>query len=447
MTNNIKSFSDIINTSPTNNFKTPSIQDITWRQVNNRNYKTIKSNQIYKINSQLLDIINNFTQIYKSLKIKHNINLTSTNITTLFIIRYDKTKESHIIYTNLNILVFIKHNLFKYNTDQDSVFDMFDTLDKNPDFTKFNFEIIEYIKNYTKQDVLERKQIYYNLLFKQNTSQNNNQENSQDITQDLSLDKIYVKRIQLYHDLIYKQLNSFRSFTSFIYILNNIFNNKKFILGYHKKLTDTEIFDIAVNSSKFKAALLTHSRRSFNITTLETFKAKNIIDLILRIDFLKIKYNTINNGYNDNFSILESQQLYDQTLLTKQKNIILRNLFIRSQLILLEDDKTFTNNNINYQDVYQYAYMITNKRTRQKYVGFSYNNTAFKKYILEFYNKALSGNIKQNKLLKNMSEAFYNDLDFKIIKIKTLEDTKIDIQDYVNKMIIKYNTKTAGLNN
>jgi len=258
-------------------------------------------------------------------------------------------------------------------------------------------------------------------------------------------DKLLETRILLYYDLIKNQVTSFKQFTGYIYILTNIFNNKQFVFGYNRKLLNKDVFTLVeINSGKFNNAVLKYGRRAFNVILIEEFNCKTTIELLLKLDYYKMKLSSITGGYNDNYSLNESVNLFADKLTAKIKISVLKILFLRTQLLLLEQDLSFENIE-NFSKIYGYVYLITNKVTKARYVGYNYNNKTLKQVITDLYQEAITS-IKSSKLQVALSTEIYSNFSFQIIKSKSFNDTTTDLASITESLIEKYNSINAGYN-
>jgi len=422
-----KSFQDLIYS---NIDYQPTQTSSNWTQVPNKNYKIIKSNKTYTIDKNLLGVVKNIVNIYKNTTT--TTTTTTSKIATLFIINYSKIPPI-IHYTMMPIQTYIRLNIYYFLLEQENIFEQLNITNVN-DTSKVTFEIIEYILFTSKQDILEQKTIYYNLY-----------KNIKPPPVTQITDKLLETRILLYYDLIKNQVTSFKQFTGYIYILTNIFNNKQFVFGYNRKLLNKDVFTLVeINSGKFNNAVLKYGRRAFNVILIEEFNCKTTIELLLKLDYYKMKLSSITGGYNDNYSLNESVNLFADKLTAKIKISVLKILFLRTQLLLLEQDLSFENIE-NFSKIYGYVYLITNKVTKARYVGYNYNNKTLKQVITDLYQEAITS-IKSSKLQVALSTEIYSNFSFQIIKSKSFNDTTTDLASITESLIEKYNSINAGYN-
>jgi hypothetical protein len=432
---------DIINTS---NDSVPKLSDDNWTPVPNKNFYIMNGSKHYTISDKLIKLMNKYTSIYrdadKAITIK-----TNQHVSTIFLLENDLTNERYVGYTSAPMQSFIKFNINKYNLDKENVFDNLDraTLDD------FSFETIEFVKDGTRNDVLERKKIYHDLFVNKPNDKAiggakekpNKEKSNKNID---FLDKIYDKRMDMFFEILGPQVSKFKSFVGYIYLLTNTITNKIFISGYHKKLNKRDFIEIIEQNSNANLIkdLKKYGRRNFDITVIDKYDAKTHFDFLLRIDFFKLKYKSTKNGYNQGFSLSESESLFSQRLLTRKKRIMTRNIFLKIQKCLFE--KNFVDNN-QYDNLYGFVYQIQHKKTKMRYFAYAHINQ-LKNIIIGLYNEALEGNVKHNKILKAFEEEMYDSFTFKIMKKKKMDDHKTGLEDETDSLILRYDTINIGYN-
>jgi hypothetical protein len=251
--------------------------------------------------------------------------------------------------------------------------------------------------------------------------------------------------MDIFFEILGKQVNKFKSFTGFIYLITNILNNKKFVGGYYKKLTKKNLFNLLKNNDNLLELLRDirkYGRRNFEFIIIDKYDAKTTFDFLIRIDFFKLMYDTIEKGYNKGFSLDESKNLFSRRLLTRKKRITARNIFLKIQKYLFE--KNFKDPN-SYDDIYGYVYQIQHKKTKMRYFAYTHLNK-LKNIIIGLYNSALKGNVKHSKILKAFEEETYDSFTYKILKKKKVDDHKMSLEEEVNDLIFKYDTINKGYN-
>ncbi len=435
----IELLKDIINSNK--EFR-PTSNDSGWKKLDDKKYLVMSSSKNYEITNKLINLMKKYTNIYKTLtgNAKDDvIKKYDDNIAIIYLLENDKTSSRYIGYTTNPLYIFIKLNLHKHNLDEDNVFDNFD----ENDLTNFTFEIVEYIKYSNRNDILERKRHYYKKLVKKDKTEEI--VDTKMDKRDKLLDKIYDKRMDIFFELLGGQVSKFKSFKGYIYKITNGKKNKSFIGGYHRKLTKKKLLDILFKNkalSEFKRDIKKYGRRNFDLELIDEYDAKTIFDFLLRLDFFKIKNDTIDSGYNQGYSLDESELLFGQRLLTRKKNIVARNLFLKIQKYLFEEN--YEDNN-NYNNLYGFVYQIKHKKNHKRYISYAHINE-LKKIVTDMYDNAIKGNVKHSKILKAFEEEPYDSFTFKIVKKKKMDDQKIDLEDEANTLIIKYNTIDSGYN-
>lgn len=452
---------------PQHNSNMPQPNDNRWEPVPDKEYKIIKDTNYYNITSDLIKMMEKYTKIYNTLNDTTRdliINPTNNhNIATVYIAENDTTAEKYVGYTTNPMTTFIRLNIHSYNLDQESVFDNFEystDFNKNKKFnlTDFSFETIEYVKYNNRQDILDRKRQYTKTYVNNNEPSPSSTSPKNKIlidtnkiaksTKDDSIDKLYNKRIDIFYDILRPQEKQFKPFVGYIYDLNlnnnnNKNANKSFIIGYNHKLSKKFVFDqLSESDTSISKDIQDLGRKDYTLTLLETFHSKSMYDLLFRTDYWIIKKDSIANGYNHKYNMSESEILFGPNLLTRRKNQVSRSIFLNIQKFLL--NKNF-DDNLDYTDIYGMIYQIQNKKTKERFISYAYNKK-FKNILLDYYNTALKGNIKKNKLLKALMEIPYDDFTYSILKIKNMDDKKIDILDETEKLVSRFKTVDKGYN-
>lgn len=258
-------------------------------------------------------------------------------------------------------------------------------------------------------------------------------------------DKFYKKRMRIFYDIFDKYETKFTPFMGKIYCLKNI-KNKKLFFGGSEGLMTKEMFLKNMIKNKKNDKLLNDLKKykidDFKFKLIEKYRAKSPFEFMFRIDYYKTKYKTIENGYNIDYNLPESERLFNKSFQTISKNLVERNIFLRIQKELLSRKVI---NEYNFDNIFGFVYMIENIKNKKKYFDYAMN-TSLKSIILGMYDKALEGNIKHNKILKVLQEEPYYHFRFKTIKIKSNSDTKTNIKDETDRLIKKFNTIESGYN-
>jgi len=324
--------------------------------------------------------------------------------------------------------------------DQDNIFDNF----KETDITNFSFEIIEYVKYEKRRDLVNRMRKYQDeYISKKNDVMIGGDVKKTDASN--QLDKIYNKRMEILFEIIGTQVSKFKSFTGYIFKLENKANRRVFISGYHKKLSKHELLDMLMKSKELVELIKDvkrYGRRNFELEILDQYDAKSTFDFLVKIDFFKLKYESIIKGYNKGFSLDESEDLFSPRLLTRKKKIMSRNIFLKMQKYLFE--RSFKDDN-KYDNLYGFVYQIQNKKSKMRYIAYAHMDK-LKDIIIGMYNAALKGNVKHSKILKALEEEPYDAFTYKIIKKKMMNDTKMSLEDTADALIVEYDTINKGYN-
>lgn len=439
-----------------NDTNKPSVNSSRWKRIHDRRYKIVKGNKHFRVSEDLIRIIDRFTDICVKLKLDENDVLDmlpspKDSIGTVYLLENDNSDNRCVLYTKYPLLTTIKLNMHKFNNNQDSFFDNFD----DDDLRNFSFEVIEYVKYTDRKDLLERKKAHQALFesdnYIYNRANTNNTETKETIVGGLvkpvqskeEIDKMYEKRIPIVMDVINQQHKQFRPFIGFIYKIQNIRNKRVFVLGMPEETSRTRIMDmIGDRSDRLQYDIERFGRRSFDVRLIETFHATTVFDFMFRVDYQRTKLDSLNKGYNDSYAIEESELLYGPNLLTRKRNQLTRSLFIKMQKYLFEKH---LRDSTDYKDVYGFIYQINHRRSKKRFIGYAHNSR-LKKAVMEHYDKALDGNVKQNKILKALSEEPYDSFSFTVMK-KMKHGESMDLHGETEKLIERYDTVEKGFNN
>jgi hypothetical protein len=467
-----KKYDILKNIINTNNEFRPTEKDSQWTNAKNKTYFVMKASKHYSITNKLINLMEKYSKIYESIngnEKDHLLDKPDDTIGIIYLVENEKTSERYVGYTTNSLFNIIKLNMHNSNIGIDNVFDNFSNI-RDQDLTDYSFEMIEYIKYNIREDLLERRNFHSNIYVKNKNGNNGisgengvngvsgetdnavkilacgskNTKNNKKKKKDF-LDKIYEKRMEIFFELLGAQVGKFKSMKGYVYRLNNIENKKSFIGGYHKRLSKKNILDILIKGNKQENLLKdihTYGRRAFNMEILDKYDSKTPFDFLVRIDFFKIKFNSIESGYNQGFSFVESEDLFSQRLLTRKKRIMSRNIFLKIQKHLFE--KNFTDPN-NYDNMYGFVYQIQHKKNNMRYIGFSHLNE-LKNIIVGLYDQALEGNVKHSKILKAFEVETFDSFSYKVIKKKKMDDYKISLSGEAESLIFKHRTIENGYN-
>lgn len=406
----------------------PSIDSKKWTPY--RNYKIFKSyHKTYEITPDLITIMNNYTKLYK--RIKNYIDTTildkyDDNIAIIYVIENKRTNDKYIGYTTYPLIIFIKYNIHNYNMKTFNIFTKFN----ESDIKWLNITLLEYVCYKDKTQIDERKSYYTDLLIR--TSEKSSDENtimSYDPVDDLNF--LFEERIKNYLNTISDHKNKLVPFYGYIYMLINKQNNKIYIGG-----TLTILDKKTILKQLEKNNILLDDK--LELLYYEKYYAFTMIEFMLRIDYHKIKYNSIKTGYNTDY-LLDVSPIFFADIVSKQQiKRIQQQLFTQTQLSFFEQ---YFKDNTNYKDNYGYVYEITHTPTNKKYFGYT-TNTKLHDEILQLYNNP----IKSAKMHKALTEYSYFDFKFHIVKTKSITDTTTDLHNETLNLIAKYNTTVDGFN-
>lgn len=455
----------IINNPPENK---PHHNDKRWRKSNNiKNIYVIPGKKKYRITDSLIELMKRYSKLYEdninNINDSKIIHKKSKDIAVIFKLINRRTNEKYIGYTTNNLITYIKLNLHLRNIGQPNIFDSFNV----SNLTDLKFKMLEYVKFKKRKDLIQRK-LYYKNKYKKvfapikrrvsrtpvikvnntGTKSKNTKVKSAELLKlekDIDQEELYNKRMDVFYNVFNKFKNYYESFTGYIYLLKNKKNHLCLIGGTKKKVDKKEFVIKMLKNNNMKLEEDLKNKDPFSFKLIEKFKAKCEWDFMLRLDFLKLKYNSISRGYNSNLTMPESENLFSNIFPTRLREETQKILFLQIQKDLF--NKNFHDKDKSkYQNIYGFIYMIENKVNRKKYFAHYMGGGTLKDVIMELYNKAAEPNIKHNKILKVLAEEPFYDFDFQIIKIKKHSDMSIDLKDETDKLIEEFDTINNGYN-
>lgn len=445
-----------------------------WKREGNVMVKEAKLR--YEIDRRLLNQMEKYTELYINIPDADMHDIATNDFKNVAIIYYansvDKDVDEFFVgYTCSYLHKFIKINIHKHNMGEKNVFENFENTD---DLVNIIFIGLEYVKFKYVDDLEDRvttlkakiaklreQQMAIDQVLSKNKQslvggktgktvktvktakaiQATNPKLDKPVSKE---EKIFEKRMEFVDEVLSKSMHHFKPFDGCVYQVMNKETGKSFIGGdekdidkktFLKKLERKDNSDLIKDVHKYGAD-------KFEFKKLETFHAKTPYHLTFRIDFLKKINNTVYGGYNLGYGLEYSDKLFQEKLLSRDKNYIQRDMFLKLQKHLFIKNYNDTND---YKGVFGYVYKIENKGNDKKYFGSTFNSQ-LKDIIVGMYDKAIEGNVKHNKILKVFMEEPYDQFIFEIVKTKGEDDTRVDLNDEAENLIRKYNTIETGYN-
>ena len=463
MDNNIELLNNILNSNTHDD--RPSIDNPKWHPHGDYHIITSKHHKKYRITESLYKQMHDFSNVYRQanekLEDKGKIKINGDHkdkIATVYLLQDKESDYKYIGYTTNSFVSFIKLNMHNLNIAEDNVFDNFGFTSGstgNSDLSNCEFRVLEYVKYNGRADINSRCEVYKDEYFGNSSNTPPNPtgtllDNDNDLDKFMKVEncvteKMLQSRMDVFYGALGKYNSMFSPFKGYIYEIHNKKNNKKFIGGYREELLKKEVLDLIVkktDNSRIKNDICRYGRRTFDVKLIEEYNAKTPFDFMLRIDYLKTRDDTIDGGYNMDYCLEESQDLFKKRLSTSKKDQITRSFFLKIQRLIFNKD---FKDQLDYADIYGYTYQIKNKKNGKRYIAYTHGKT-LKQVIKKLYNDAGKGNVKHNKILIALSAEPFEDFHFKIKKIKTHDDYKTDLHDEAEKLVRKYNTITDGYN-
>lgn len=400
----------------------PNLNDIQWKHIKNENYKIYQNppNIEYTINDNIINQVKKYNKLYQQIKskIKQKEKINNIKITKIYIVYNNENTLFEISYTTNTILHSIKLSLNKYLSNDPSLFDNFMTL------KGLKIKLLECILgNITKKELMDKKKEYKEIYDKQkiNLPKNNIKkyciETIKNISYDISLS--YEKNI-----------------TCYIYEFNN--NFKKYISGSFNKITKKTILELYNKMIKINS-LIDDDINKWKLKILEIYKSSSEFDCWIHVDYYIFINNSIENGYNLYYNVIENY-INNDCISMIEKEHIKKNIFLKIQK---EYFNKFYKDQTNYNILKTIIYYIKTIDNNKMFIGHSKKDLIYT--INDLYNKAIENKKKYSKISRILSTIPYNKLEIGILK-KINKTSKEDPITQENKLIKKYNTIEDGYN-
>jgi len=414
------------------NEKRPSKSDPSWLPIND--YHVMGKQQATDVTNELINLMDNYTKIYKQTKqyiTDDIIKKCTDNIIIIYLIENKRNGEKYVGFTSYPFQAFIKHSIHLHNMKKHNIFNRF----IETDIKWFTFTLLEYVHYKDRTHVDERLSYHRDIHVAdiQSDSPTKKYEPKDDFN------FLYEERVKLLHNIISKYKTKMQPFHGYIFALVSPRTQQVFIGGTQQKISFDEIKALLRDNQKLK-----HCIHELKLAYIEKYRAYCSFEFMLRIDYYKLKFDSINDGYNIDYSYPKSPILFADIMFQNTRKRIEKDLFLKIQKLFFEEyfiDKT------DYTNVYGFVYKIEHAPTNRKFFAYS-TGTTLHDIIAKLYNdiEQQDKTIKQTKLHKTLLNNPYFDFEFTVIKTKHIDDTKIDLMNEVELLISKYNTINAGLN-
>jgi len=269
---------------------TPNIDSSNWEKHNKGYYTYTDIPKIkYIIDKQLIDDMKMYNTLYKQLK-SYVPPFKQSSIAKIFSITQSNQKPIYA-YTTMSILYYIKSNLHRYLRKEKSAFN-----GKNID--ELTIEVIMVVKNATKIDLNTIKRSLHT------TSKLNN----------LNIDDVLI-----YYEKIIKDIEVPKH-TGYIYRIYRDDNQKSYIGASNKRLDNISLERVIQQHKNL------HKHREqgveFSIEIIVKVKYSLVIGLYILIDKYIKEYDSIDNGYNENYRYIDRLLNSNNYKLILQKDIL-----------------------------------------------------------------------------------------------------------------------------
>lgn len=362
----------------------------------------------------------------------------ANGITTVFgLYNRNQPEESFIGFSKIRLPAFIELSIYRNSSDGETVFDNFI---KPYNLTDFTFEVKEFV-NGTQADVQKRVDFYINTSDPVVHEFNKLPESIEN--EYITTEYLYEKRMDTFFGPLAESVRYFKPVKAHIYVISNMVINKRYVIclpDFYESMP--RLLSIITNPDVLRD-IKELGIDSFNIIHHEEYIAKTPYDLMLRADFMKIKYAGI-VGYNKKFAHEDSYQFMRKNVRTGVRGRFERKFFLTIQRQIFKKKFKDNDNDIDYTNVCGIVYQIKNKGTGERFIGQAY--TSLYNVINDMYKTAIKGNVKYNKMVKALSEVPFDNFDIKVLVVKKADDVKTSLGGIVGNLIMKYNTVEAGYN-
>lgn len=404
-----------------NKEKTPSIDDNKWKKINNYyiidDYEPIE----YTIDNRLINDMNKYNELYIKMDGKYRIKKEKqTGIIKLYMIYKEDESIYSINTTSGSIIRAIKLNLSKSLRGGTSNLNIFIN-----DLENVKIKSLVFIKGLNsitnKKELGEIKKHYE----KQFVNKTNNKK---------TVDECYLVVEKIISN-IERKCKKNNIITSVIYQITK--NNKKYIGLSFNDITDEDIFNLN------KKQLLIKNKSDISIKKLEIIKDDLHIIGMIKADKYIIQNDTIKNGLNKNYYM---GNIYSKCNTNTEISHLKNNLFLKIQKELFDNNYE---DNINYDKLTGYIYMIENKINNKKYISFvnrDENNhmITLKEIMLDLYNDSISKK-KNSKITTALKYDTYDNFNICILKERNSR-SRYNVKAKVEENIIKYDSINNGYN-
>jgi hypothetical protein len=425
----------------------PSPTDKRWKKKDG--LEIMQGTIQYNINDHLIKKMELYTSIYKKIPDVENCDIIkkfNDQIAIIYEAEDEKRGTKYIGFTGNPLLTFIKFNLHKRNMGLRDIFENFQIDDPKD----ISFRVLEYVKYNDNMDIIVRRRYWKTKLIddvaakrrkeREERDEKNDDDTESSVDPEELVEQFYEERMELFYEVFDDFETDFRPFVGHIYSFKQKEEDKEFIGGFERKMTKDKFIDLLYKFGDYEKIaddLTKYTKQGFQFREIEKYKARSPFDFMLRLDFWKLKRDTINKGYNSKLSMDESEKLFSRDFPSRHQKVLERNFYVKIQQHLFI--KNYTDDH-DYDNIFGFIYEIKHKEDDKRFFGTAFQKT-LKDIVIELYDKSLEGNIKHNKILKILMEDRYGDFEFNVIKIKTMDDTSLDLVLETEKLITEYKTR------
>lgn len=408
--------------------------DSNWEKINNYYVLKFFEPVEYKINNNLIEDMKLYNRLNNKLLEEYGIsnknhykNNMSKKIYRIYLIfdKYNFTINS----TSYSVLKAVKINLRRLLSGERSNLNLFMN-----NLVGTRIKVLTFIKNLENYRQLDQIKKQYEEIYQKKIREN-------------PFPIIYcykiIKKISVSEE---NKLDVYiKLLKSYVYQFSNNQNKKKYIGVVQDTILDKGTNYLFDKIKKYNFKLKRSNFNDFNFKILKIIFSKTFVYAELEADYFIIKYDTINNGYNEIYNI-GNRNIFFNCNFNRNIDHIRTYVFVNMQRELFD---RYYDDEYDYSNLMGFVYAVINTNNNKKFISFSNISNdrirTLRQIMLSFYNSAITGKNNTSKLIQALKSEPYN--HFKLIILKKLtNNNKINISSTINKYINKYDSVYNGYN-
>lgn len=422
----------------------PDHEEDDWKKIDDyyiiEDFKSIE----YTINKELIEDMKEYNDLYSKViekdkkenkKFNNKFNKNDNMIFRIYVIYKNDNSNFTINATSTSVYEAVKINLRRLLRGISSNLNMFMN-----EIEGTKIKVLAFVKGTDDNQKGKLKDIknHYTELFGKSFEPNNN------------------KNIRLEcHEIMEKMLEKDKEIhnydiddvETYIYEFYNTKSKKKYIGINLKKINiDKDKDKLFEEIKRYNKKLKNMNSTFFILNILTKFTAQTYVKCMLEVDRYILKYNTITDGYNENYYIGD-MDIYNSCQSNSDIDHLRKYLFLLVQKEIFHG--TYKDEN-DYGNLTGYIYMIENINDNRKFVSSVEKTTGdklrtLKDIMLNFYTAAINDKNNVSKLLQALRVEPYYNFKLSILKHRT-NRSKFDTEKWISKFIDDHDTVGNGYN-